>query len=90
MVKAPVYGLFLGFGILGGGTSEPGFALPVPVIPAFFLSEKSDSIYSAVLPFLIWTLVFFVYESVKYGLYNIKAQRALKARQAADSTRHDS
>lgn len=57
LLKSMALALFLGIGIVGGG-GEVGFALPMPVIPAFFAENVEWRLYSAVYPFLIWWTLF--------------------------------
>jgi hypothetical protein len=67
LIKAPVYGLFLGLGVFGGSPADPGFALPVPIITAWIYAEPSERLEKSILPFIIWTLIFLLYEAVKYS-----------------------
>lgn len=67
LIKAPIYGLFLGLGIFGGSNADPGFALPVPIIAAWIYAEPSERLVKSILPFIIWTLIFLLYETAKYS-----------------------
>jgi hypothetical protein len=75
LLKAPVYGLLLGIGVLGGGGGDPGFALPVPIIPIYIEASKSEKFNAAVLPFVVFTLIFFIYESIKYGIRALRGRK---------------
>ena len=81
LVKAPVYGLLLGITISGGGNSDPGFALPVPIIPAFLAWDTNERLFNVILPFIYWTLAFFTYESIKYYLLLWKERHNKKPEQ---------
>lgn len=59
-----MYALFLGVGVLGGG-SDPGFSLPAPIIPTFAFSDVNARFYSAIIPFFCWWALFFAIQVVK-------------------------
>ncbi len=60
-VKSLVYALFFGIGIVGGGNSDPGFALPVPILPGAFITNKEQFIINIIIPFCVWVVIFFLF-----------------------------
>ena len=75
LIKAPVYGIFLGFGVFGGSNADPGFALPVPIITSWIYAEPSERFDKSILPFIIWTLLFLLYESLKFIYIYVRDRR---------------
>lgn len=72
LIQSIALATFLGIGAVGGG-GEPGFALPAPVVPAFFFSEGPWRLYNAVYPFLFWWAVFLSFFVIKHFWENRKS-----------------
>ena len=59
IVKSFLYALFFGIGIIGGSNSDPGFALPAPVITVA-VYDFDNLLTNSFIPFICWWLIFLV------------------------------
>jgi hypothetical protein len=81
LIKSFVYCLFFGIGALGEGGGEPGFVLPVPILPAAIVSLAESKFYvfvqNALLPYGFWVLVLFLFYIIRQAI-----RQLMKTRQA--------
>jgi hypothetical protein len=60
LIKSFFYASFLGIGVIGGSDSDPGFALPGPIIPVALVTERENWAGNVAIPFCFFWTIFFL------------------------------